>query len=69
MPRVATTAPPGPARGLVFGKPLGITLVSLLAVLASLTAGAIGFVWLEVFGKPVAGDHHMDTLDFAPSRA
>ncbi|TWG78981.1 sodium/proton antiporter (NhaA family) [Cupriavidus gilardii J11] len=103
--------------GLVIGKPLGITILSLLAVaigicklpldlrwrhvfgagllggigftmsifitnlafpgepgvvngskmailLASLTAGVLGFVWLKWFGKPVAGDTDMDTMDF-----
>lgn len=103
--------------GLVLGKPLGITLVSLLAVtvglcklpldlrwrhvfgagllggigftmsifitnlafpgepgivnaskmailLASLTAGVLGFVWLKWFGKPVASDTDLDTMDF-----
>jgi NhaA family Na+:H+ antiporter len=103
--------------GLVVGKPLGITLLSLLAVaigvcrlpldlkwrhvfgagllggigftmsifitnlafaggaelinaskmailLASLTAGALGFLWLKLFGKPAASDTDMDTMDF-----
>jgi Na+:H+ antiporter, NhaA family len=108
--------------GLVFGKPLGITLVSLLAVsvglcrlpadlnwkhvfgagllggigftmsifitnlafagdaatidtsklailVASLAAGILGFLWLKLLGKPVAGDRDMDTMDFAPGSA
>lgn len=103
--------------GLVVGKPLGITLLSFLAVavgvcrlpldlkwrhvfgagllggigftvsifitnlafagsaelindskmailLASLTAGTIGFLWLKLFGKPAASDTDMDTMDF-----
>ena len=105
--------------GLVLGKPLGITLLSFLAVaagvcrlpldlkwrhvfgagllggigftmsifitnlafagsaelvlvnaskmailLASLTAGTIGFLWLKLFGKPAASDTDMDTMDF-----
>ncbi|MBY4899177.1 Na+/H+ antiporter NhaA [Cupriavidus sp. AU9028] len=103
--------------GLVLGKPLGITLVSFLAVavglcklpldlrwrhvfgagllggigftmsifitnlafagepgvinaskmailLASLTAGVLGYVWLKLFGQPVASDTDMDTMDF-----
>jgi NhaA family Na+:H+ antiporter len=103
--------------GLVFGKPLGITLLSFVAVsvgicklpldlnwrhvfgagllggigftmsifitnlafagnsttinaskmailLASLTAGTIGFLWLKVFGKPAASDTDVDTMDF-----
>jgi NhaA family Na+:H+ antiporter len=103
--------------GLVIGKPLGITLLSFLAVavgvcrlpldlkwrhifgagllggigftmsifitnlafaghaervnsskmailLASLTAGVIGFLWLKLFGRPAASDADMDTMDF-----
>jgi NhaA family Na+:H+ antiporter len=103
--------------GLVLGKPLGITLLSFLAVavgvcrlpldlkwrhvfgagllggigftmsifitnlafagsaelisaskmailLASLTAGTIGFLWLKLFGEPAASDADMDTMDF-----
>lgn len=103
--------------GLVLGKPLGITLLSFVAVaigicrlpldlnwrhvfgagllggigftmsifitnlafvgnseiinaskmailLASLTAGTIGFVWLKLFGKPAESDADMDTMDF-----
>ena len=103
--------------GLVLGKPLGITLLSILAVaigvcqlpldlkwrhilgagllggigftmsifitnlafadnaelinaskmailLASLTAGTMGFLWLKVFGKPAESDSDMDTMDF-----
>lgn len=104
--------------GLVFGKPLGITLLSFVAVavgicrlpldlnwkhilgagflggigftmsifitnlafagntaeingskmailLASLTAGIIGFTWLKLFGAPNASDTDADTMDFA----
>jgi NhaA family Na+:H+ antiporter len=107
--------------GLVIGKPLGITVVSFLAVaigvcklpldlrwrhvlgagllggigftmsifitnlafegesavvnaskmaivLASLVAGLLGFVWLKLFGMPVAGDADVDTLDFEAPR-
>ena len=103
--------------GLVLGKPLGITLLSFVAVsigicklpldlnwrhvfgagllggigftmsifitnlafvgnveiinaskmailLASLTAGTIGFLWLKLFGKPTESDADMDTMDF-----
>lgn len=106
--------------GLVIGKPLGITLLTSLAVaigicklpadlrwrhvfgagllggigftmsifitnlafsgqsevinaskmailLASLTAGVIGFIWLKIFGKPLASDTDMDTMDFEES--
>jgi NhaA family Na+:H+ antiporter len=34
-------------------------------LLASLTAGTIGFLWLKLLGKPEAGDVDMDTMDFA----
>jgi Na+:H+ antiporter, NhaA family len=39
---------------------------SKMAILAaSLTAGAAGFIFLKIFGKPVIGDIDMDTMDFA----
>jgi NhaA family Na+:H+ antiporter len=103
--------------GLLFGKPIGITLLSFLAVtigicrlpldlnwkhvfgagllggigftmsifitnlafvgesevinaskmailLASLTAGTIGFLWLKLFGKAKESDTDLDTMDF-----
>lgn len=103
--------------GLVFGKPLGITLLCFIAVsvgicklpldlnwkhvfgagllggigftmsifitnlafvgntveingskmailLASLTAGTIGFIWLKLLGQPEAIDDDMETMDF-----
>ena len=103
--------------GLLIGKPLGITLLSFVAVtagvcrlpldlnwrhvfgagllggigftmsifitnlafagdafevnasktailLASLTAGTAGFLWLKLLGRPVRGDDDMDTMDF-----
>jgi len=34
-------------------------------LLASLLAGALGFGWLKVFGKPEESDEDVDTLDFA----
>lgn len=108
--------------GLLVGKPIGITLISLIAVsigicrlpldlnwkhvfgagllggigftmsifitnlafagesvlinsskmailLASLTAGALGFLWLKLFGRPKASDEDMDTMDFEQSEA
>ncbi len=108
--------------GLVLGKPLGITLLSFVAVtiglcqlpldsnwrhifgagllggigftmsifitnlaftgnlatinaskiailLASLTAGTIGFLWLKLFGKPTKSDVDMDTMDFYATEA
>ena len=103
--------------GLVLGKPLGITLLSFIAVslgicrlpldlnwkhifgagllggigftmsifitnltfvgnaeiinaskmailLASLTAGTVGFLWLKVFGQPEESDEDIDAMDF-----
>ena len=34
-------------------------------LLASLTAGTIGFLWLKLFGQPVSGDTDMETMDYA----
>jgi NhaA family Na+:H+ antiporter len=36
-------------------------------LLASLAAGACGFLWLKLFGRPVAGDDDMDAMDFEGS--
>jgi Na+:H+ antiporter, NhaA family len=37
---------------------------SKMAILAgSLTAGIAGFIWLKLFGAPVAGDLDPDTMD------
>ncbi|MCU0238066.1 MAG: Na+/H+ antiporter NhaA [Pyrinomonadaceae bacterium] len=33
-------------------------------LLASLSAGTIGFIWLKLFGQPLANDDDMDTMDF-----
>ena len=38
-------------------------------LLASLTAGTIGFLWLKLLGKPEDGDADMDTMDFAEVEA
>jgi NhaA family Na+:H+ antiporter len=38
-------------------------------LLASLTAGTIGFLWLKLLGKPEKGDVDMDTMDFAEAEA
>ncbi|MDM7922608.1 MAG: Na+/H+ antiporter NhaA [Pyrinomonadaceae bacterium] len=43
---------------------------SKMAILvASLTAGIIGFIWLKIFGAPNVGDKDMDTMDFADEEA
>ena len=117
LPGLTASNSMGIIAGLVIGKPLGITLLSFIAVsvgvcrlpldlnwrhvfgagllggigftmsifitnlafaggaalinaskmailLASLTAGTVGFLWLKLFGKPVASDTDMDTMDF-----
>ncbi|MCY7347764.1 MAG: Na+/H+ antiporter NhaA [Pyrinomonadaceae bacterium] len=114
---LATSNSLGIMGGLIFGKPIGITLVSFIAVssgicrlpldlnwrhvfgagllggigftmsifitnlafagqssvinaskmailLASLTAGTIGFLWLKLLGEPEATDADTDTMDF-----
>jgi NhaA family Na+:H+ antiporter len=33
-------------------------------LLASVTAGTIGFLWLKLLGKPTEADEAMDTMDF-----
>jgi NhaA family Na+:H+ antiporter len=38
-------------------------------LLASLTAGTMGFLWLKLLGKPEAADHDMDTMDFESTEA
>jgi NhaA family Na+:H+ antiporter len=38
-------------------------------LLASLTAGTIGFLWLKLLGKPEASDREMDTMDFHTTQA
>ncbi|MDQ3175728.1 MAG: Na+/H+ antiporter NhaA [Acidobacteriota bacterium] len=119
---LATTNSLGIISGLAIGKPIGITLVSFIAVsiglcrlpldlnwkhvfgagllggigftmsifitnlafigeaniinaskmailLASLTAGTIGFLWLKLLGKPKVGDDDMDVMDFEAMEA
>lgn len=119
---LATSNSLGIMSGLVLGKPIGITLLSFIAVaiglcrlpldlnwkhifgagllggigftmsifitnlafsgeiatinaskmailLASLTAGTLGFLWLKVLGKPQASDTDPDTMDFESTRA
>jgi NhaA family Na+:H+ antiporter len=46
------------------GSPDVINAAKMAILLASLTAGIVGFIWLSVFGKPNAGDADMDTMDF-----
>ncbi|NSX04124.1 Na+/H+ antiporter NhaA [Cupriavidus gilardii] len=51
------------------GEPGIINASKMAILLASLTAGVLGFVWLKLFGKPVATDVDMDTMDFEADRA
>ncbi len=46
------------------GRAEAINGSKMAILLASLTAGTIGFLWLKVFGKPVESDTDMDTMDF-----
>jgi len=41
-----------------------INASKIAILLASLTAGIAGFLWLKLFGKPVESDVDMDTMDF-----
>lgn len=38
-------------------------------LLASLTAGTAGFIWLKLLGQPNVGDTDMDTMDFGDDEA
>lgn len=122
LQNLATANSSGIIAGLLFGKPIGITLLSFIVVslgicrlpldlnwkqifgagilggigftmsifitnlafigeaniinaskiailLASLTAGTIGFLWLKVFGKPEEADEDMDAIDFDTTEA
>ena len=46
-----------------------INASKMAILLASLTAGTAGFLWLKLLGQPVAGDEDMDTMDFAADEA
>ncbi|KAA0179398.1 Na+/H+ antiporter NhaA [Cupriavidus gilardii] len=51
------------------GEPGVINASKMAILLASLSAGVLGFVWLKLFGKPVASDVDMDTMDFEADQA
>ena len=38
-------------------------------LLASLTAGTIGFLWLKILGQPEESDEDMDAMDFHTTEA
>ena len=55
---------------LAFAGQAEVVNASKMAImLASLTAGTAGFLWLKLLGRPVPGDHDMDTMDFAATEA
>ena len=50
---------------LAFAGQAEVINASKMAILlASLTAGIVGFIWLKLFGAPAAGDTDPDTMDF-----
>jgi NhaA family Na+:H+ antiporter len=51
------------------GESEAINASKMAILLASLTAGTGGFLWLKLLGQPVAGDHDMDAMDFAAGDA
>jgi len=55
---------------LAFTGDANIINASKMAILlASLSAGTIGFLWLKLLGKPKAGDDDMDVMDFKATEA
>ena len=51
------------------GEAAVVNASKMAILLASLTAGTAGFLWLKLLGQPVAGDEDMDTMDFAADEA
>lgn len=45
-------------------EPRVISASKMAILLASLTAGTAGFLWLKLLGKPAQGDDDMDVMDF-----
>jgi Na+:H+ antiporter, NhaA family len=41
-----------------------INVSKMAILLASLTAGTTGFLWLKLLGKPAQGDDDVDVMDF-----
>jgi NhaA family Na+:H+ antiporter len=55
---------------LAFAGDANVINASKMAILlASLTAGTIGFLWLKVLGKPEETDEDMDAMDFEMAEA
>ncbi len=51
------------------GEPNLINASKMAILLASLTAGTIGFLWLKLFGKPEETDANVDAMDFEMTEA
>jgi len=51
------------------GEPNVINASKMAILLASLTAGTIGFLWLKLFGGAKESDHDLDTMDFHITKA
>ncbi|HWT02742.1 MAG TPA: Na+/H+ antiporter NhaA [Pyrinomonadaceae bacterium] len=51
------------------GEAVVINASKMAILLASLTAGTAGFLWLKLLGKPEASDEDMDTMDFETNDA
>ena len=51
------------------GESAVINASKMAILLASLTAGGLGFLWLKVFGRPKAGDDDLDAMDFEQREA
>ncbi|MEP7211672.1 MAG: Na+/H+ antiporter NhaA [Acidobacteriota bacterium] len=47
------------------GEAVTINASKMAILLASLTAGTIGFLWLRLLGAPEANDEDLDTMDFS----
>lgn len=51
------------------GESERINASKMAILLASLTAGTIGFLWLKLFGRPEASDDDVDAMDFEMTEA
>ena len=51
------------------GNAAVINASKMAILLASLTAGTMGFLWLKLFGQPEESDEDMDAMDFDMTEA
>lgn len=51
------------------GRAETINASKMAILLASLTAGTVGFLWLKLMGQPETSDEDMDTMDFSETDA